>query len=280
MPISWGSNTQSLSIIRYMNSVNTQLNKSMERLASGYKLNHASDGPALLQISENLNSQIRGYDMATSNVQSGLSMLQTADESLQQITDTLQDIRDIAVAASNGTTSTAQFAAYQADLQAALGVIDTISSNTKYGSNVLLNGSISGGSGFTLQIGPNSGDTMDIKAAFTNNASGAGGLAITQTTLSNTTHANTLLTQVDAAINTATTNLSTIGGYESRLTYHMDYLSVAKINTAASQASIRNADIAAETSNAARLQILQQAGAYALSKSNQFPGLLLQLIQS
>jgi flagellin len=279
MSLNWGSNTAALTLSHYLNNINAQLNKSLERITTNSKLNHASDGPAMIQVSENLTSQIRGYDMASSNSQQGLSMLQTADDSLQQINTHLQNIRDIAAAASSAPTTPAQFAAYQASVQAELGAIDNISSSTKYGTNVLLDGSISGGAGFNIQVGPNSGDRLDIKSAFTNNVSGAGGLSVTQTTLTSNGDASTLLTQVDAAIATATSNLAKIGGYENRLSDQINYLSIAKVNTTDAQMSIRNTDVAAETANIARLQVMQQAGAYALSQTNQFPSLLLKLLQ-
>jgi flagellin len=279
MTLSLGSNNNALTITRYLNSVNKQLSKSLERLATGYKLNHASDGAAAMMLSANLTSQIRGYEVASSNSQQGLSMLETADSALQEINNHLQTIRDIAVAASNSTTTAAQFSAYQAELQAALASIDSISTNTKFGTNVLLNGSISGGAAFNIQIGPNSGDTVDIKSAFTNNASGAAGLGITQNTLASTANAATLLGQVDTALATANSNLATIGAFENRLSDQMTYLANAQSNTEASLMSIRDTDMAAETARVTRLQILQQAAAYALAQANTLPQLALTLLQ-
>jgi flagellin len=279
MTLSLGSNNNALTITRYLNSVNKQLSKSLERLATGYKLNHASDGAAAMMLSANLTSQIRGYEVASSNSQQGLSMLETADSALQEINNNLQTIRDIAVAASNSTTTAAQFSAYQAELQAALASIDSISTNTKFGTNVLLNGSISGGAAFNIQIGPNSGDTVDIKSAFTNNASGAAGLGITQNTLASTANAATLLGQVDTALATANSNLATIGAFENRLSDQMTYLANAQSNTEASLMSIRDTDMAAETARVTRLQILQQAAAYALAQANTLPQLALTLLQ-
>lgn len=278
MPLTIRDNTLQLDISRYMNMTNVQLNKSMQRLATGFKVNQASDGSAAIAVISTMTSQINGYGTATDNAQQGLGVLQIADGALQQINDHLQNIRDIAVAAANGTTTTAQFTAYQANLTAEIGAINTIASSTKYGSKVLLNGSISGGSGFSIQIGPNSSDSLDIKSAFTNNAAGSGGLGITQTTLSSTANANSLLSQVDSAINTATSNLAVIGGYENRMSNQMSYLDVAKTNLSASLSSIRDTDIAAESSNLARLQIIQQAQVFALAQANTQPSLAFKLL--
>lgn len=275
MGIRLNSNVTSINIIRYLNSSNAQLNKSLERLASGFKINRASDNAAGLLVSENLRSQIRGFDMATSNAQQGLSMLQTADGAMQQITESLQKIREIAVAASNGTTSTAQFSAYQAEVQAQLETINNIASSTKYSGHVLLDGSV--GATFSLQIGPNSGDTLNIATAFTDNQWDSG-LGITQNTLTSNADATALMGEIDTALGKVTTNLSKIGQFENAVTNQMDYLSIAKENTSAAESSIRNTDVAWETANVARLQILQQAGAYALAQSNMMPSLLTRLL--
>lgn len=264
-----------MNTLRHLSITSWQMNKSLERLASGYKINRAADGAASLLISENLRSQMRGFSVATTNVQQGLSMLQTADGSLQQILDHLQSIREIAVAASNATTSTAQFTAYQADLQAKLAAIDSIATGTKYDSNVLLDGSV--GATFNLQVGPNSGDTLNIGSAFSDNQVAT--LNITQNTLTTTANATTLLGQVDTALGTIATNLAKIGQFENALENQMNYLSIANENTSAAEASIRNTDIALETARVARYQILQQAGAYVLSQITATSALAARLLQ-
>ncbi len=278
MTITLNSNALELNITRYMNLTNNRLNKSLERLSSGYKLNRAADGAAQMMLAETMNTQIRGYDAATTNLQQGLSMVETADSALQQINEHLQNIREIAVSAANGTNSSAQYTAYQASLTAELAAITSIASGSTYGDFNLLDGSISGGAAFNIQAGSNSSDTIDIKTAFSNNTTGASGLNITQTTLATAANATTLLGQVDTAINTVTSNLATIGGFENRLSDRMDYLSIAKTNVSASLSSIRDTDVAAESSNLARLQILQQAGAYALARVNTFPSIALSLL--
>jgi flagellin len=278
MTITLNSNALELNIARYMNLTNNRLNKSLERLSSGYKLNRAADGAAQMMLAETMNAQIRGYDAATTNLQQGLSMVETADSALQQINEHLQNIREIAVAAANGTNSSAQYTAYQASLTAELAAINSIASGSTYGDFNLLDGSISGGSAFNIQAGPNTSDTIDIKTAFSNNTTAASGLNITQTTLATAANATTLLGQIDTAINTVTSNLATIGGFQNRLSDRMDYLSIAKTNVSASLSSIRDTDVAAESSNLARLQILQQAGAYALSRVNTFPSIALSLL--
>jgi flagellin len=271
--------TTTLRLNHQLSRVNRTFNKTLERLSSGLKVNHASDGAATVAISETLRSQIRGFDAASSNVQQGIGMLEIADSGLQQITESLQKIREIGVAASNGTTTATQFATYQASLQAELATIDALAGSTKYGSQVLLNGSISGGSGLNIQTGPETTDTLDIKTAFGNNTSGASGLGITQSTLASTANATTLINQTDAAIATIGNNLATIGGFENRLANQLNYLSTAKVNVSASRSSLIEVDVASETGILAQMQLLQQAGAYALAQNNLNARLVLSLLQ-
>jgi flagellin len=278
MTITLNSNTAGINISRYLNATNNRLNKSLERLATGSRLNRAGDGAGQIMLAETMTSQIRGYDAGISNAQQGLSMLQTADSALQQVNEHLQNIRELAVQAANGTNSSAQYAAFEDSLTAELAAITSITSGTSFGDYTLLDGSVSGGSAFNIQVGPNTGDTIDIKTAFSNNTTGASGLNITQTTLASAANATTLLGQVDTALGVVAGNLASIGGYENRMINRMDFNSIAKTNVSASLSSIRDTDVAFESANLARLQILQQAGAYALAQANTFPGIALTLL--
>lgn len=275
MTFTYGSSLAALNIGRHLSNVSLKLNRSLEKLSTGSRLNRASDGAADMMISETLNSQIRGFDVASSNIQQGLNYLNTADSALQLINDHLQNIRDIAVAASNTFTTADQFSAYQASLQAEIAAINSISDNAKLDGNVLLDGSLSGAA-FNVQVGSNSGDTIDIRTAFADNA--ATTLGVSQSTLASVANATTLLGQADTAIAALNSNIAIVGGLESRLNDQLDYLSIARTNTAAAQSSIRDTDVASETSNLTRLQIIQQAAAYALAQANIQPQLALKLL--
>ncbi len=275
MTIYLNSNSTSLANQRSLNSVTGALNKSLERLASGFKVNKAGDGAGSLLASENLRSLIRGSDAATANVQQGLSMLQVADGAMQQIFEHLQAMRDITVSAKNSTTSTAQFAAYQADFAAHATAIDNIASNTKYNTTSLIGGTPA--TGITIQAGANASDTIDISSAFATNT--ASGLGIASTTLASTGNASDLMTSVDTALGTLSNRMATLGGYESTMESQLNILSIARENYTSAEASIRNTDVAAETSRATQLQIIQQAAAYALSQANSAPNIALRLLQ-
>jgi flagellin len=278
MTIYLNSNSTSLRNQHNLNTVTNSLNKSLEKLASGYKINRAGDGAGSLLASENFRSQIRGSDVAISNVQQGLSILQIADGSMQQIYEHLQSMRDIAVAARNDTTSTAQLAAYKADYSAHISAINDIASNTRFNSlNLIGSTPASGLANFYIQAGANSSDQIDIVAAFsTNNASG---LDVATSTLAATTDASNLLSDVDAALATLSQRMATLGGYESTMESQLNILSIRKENYTSAEASIRNTDVAAETATVTQLQIIQQAAAYALAQANQAPSIALQLLQ-
>jgi flagellin len=212
-------------------------------------------------------------------MQQGVSMLQVADGAMQGITDQLQHLREVAVSASNGTNSPEQFAAYQTDVQNTLSGIDAVANGTQFNSKNLLDGSIAGTPGsMTLQVGPDSGNTMDISNAFGNNTSGGGGLGITQTTIASTADANALLSQVDSALSTVTSNLSVVGGYENSLSSQLDNVSIAKVNTASAQSTIRDTDVAAETAQLTRLTLLRHSAVSALKKGNDLSQMALGLL--
>jgi flagellin len=276
MTLNFNSNISAMAIGSSLNKTSTQLQKSLQRLATGLKINSAADGAAAMAIGVTMDSQIRGYGVASSNVQVGLGMLNIAESGMQDVVSHLQNLRDIAVAASNSTNTTAQFSNYQNQAVAEIASINNIANGTKYDANILLDGSMSGGAAFNIQTGANSGDALDIKTAFTDHKTAT--LAVTQSTIASTANAGTLLTQVDAALATVTGNLATVGGFQNRLNDTLNFLSIAQTNVSASQASIRNTDVAQETANVARLQILQSAGAYALAQANTQPQIALQLL--
>ena len=136
-------NAASVNSMRNLNTTMASLNKSMERLSTGYKINRAGDGPSGLLLSEGLRAQIRGSQAAATNVQQGSSMINAADGAMQSTYSVLQRIREIAVSAS---TATANASSYQAEYLQLRSELDSISNNSTYNGRVLLDGSIAGGS--------------------------------------------------------------------------------------------------------------------------------------
>lgn len=264
------SNQAAISSLRHLTGVSKGLNSSLEKLSSGYKINKASDGAASLGVSETLRAQIRGSQAAQTNIQQGISMLQTADGGTQQVYESLQRIRELAVSAGN---STANFAALSAEFTQQVANINQISTGTEYNNQVLLNGSITS---LSLQVGANSGDTIAIASAFGD--IGATTLGISLAAIGSIGDSTTLIGQVDTALGNLNTAVARIGAFSNKLENQSNVLSVAIENYSAAEASIRNTDVATETSNMTRLQILQQAGVMALSQANSQSSLMMRLL--
>jgi len=275
MTLSFSAGTTAMSIANIITRNQTALSKSMQRLASGVKVSSAADGAANMAISVSLDSTVRGLGVGDSNIQEGQSMLNTADSAMQTIYGHIQNIKDIAIAASNSTTTTSQFAAYQAQVVAEVAAINSTAANVKYDSNVLLDGTVAGGAAFNIQFGPNSGDAVDIKTAFKDNTATTLGLT---STLASAANAATVLTNANTAMDALNSNMGILAGFQSRLTDLSDTVNVMQTNVAASLSRIRDTDVAAETSNMTKLQVLQQAGAYALAQANTQPSLALTLL--
>lgn len=268
------TNVASLNAQRNFFNVTAELNKSIERLSTGFKINSAADNPGSLLLANHLESRTRGFAVAESNIQQGSNLLSIADGAMQTIQDDLQRLREIALEASNGTVT--DFTAYTEEASQISTNIDAVANGTTYGSTVLL----AGGAGtINIQAGAeaNATDTIDIGSALSDNTvTGLNGGAFTAP--SSQANAQTLLGEVDTALAQLSTNQATLGGMMNQLSNRLEFVQVSKENYAASEALVRNVDVAAETSRLTQLQIVQQASAMALSQANQAPAIALQLL--
>jgi flagellin len=264
---------------RNLSSTSQGLSKSLERLSSGLRINHASDDAAGLSISQGLASQISGFKVASRNAQDGISLLQTADGALTETTNLLQRVRDLTVQAANtGANDQASREAIGTEVVQALTEIDRIASATVYGSKNLLDGSVSGG--FTFHVGFNGQSYNSINVQISGMSSGALGLTSSSLLSSITgTNAASALASIDAALTNVTTTRSKIGANENRLQSTISNLGVAVQNLSASQSRIVDTDMAMEMTNFSKLQILQQAGTAMLAQANQLPNGVLQLLR-
>lgn len=273
MGIYLNHNSASVNALRNLNTVSAQLSKSMERLSSGYKINRAADSPSGLLVSNTLQAQIRGSQAAMSNVQLGNSMLATVDGAMQASYGVLQRIREIAVLASNGTAGSS----YNAEYVQLRTQLDAISNTATYNNQNILDGSLSAAA-YNIQIGANTGaaNVLDIRSAFSDIDAAA--LGVAQAAMTDATMAGTVLGQVTTAMNSLNAHMARVGRYQNQLNDASSTLSIAIENLSAADASVRSTDIATETATLARLQILQQAAASALSQANTIPSIALRLL--
>jgi flagellin len=287
MGININTNVQSLNAQRVLGGNVKSLGKSLEKLSSGYRINRASDDAAGLQISEGLRSQIRGSDQANSNVQDGINLLNTTDGGLETITNNLQRVRELAVQGGNDTLSTDQRSAIDKEIQQLAKDVTRIASASQFNKKDLLNGTTTS---LKIQVGANvtsATNTIDLATAGTNpfadtratalNLLGAGD-AVRLSVKSNGSSLKTL-SIVDAALQTVQNRRASIGALTNRLEGASTNLQISSENFSASESRIRNTDIAKESANLTKNQVLQQASAQILGQANQTSQLALSLLR-
>ena len=251
--------------------------KQANRLSTGLRINSASDDAAGMAVSEKLKNQVRGLNQAQRNAQDGISLIQTAEGALTETHSILARMRELAVQGANDTLNNSDRANLEAEFTQLKAEVTRIAETVNFNGKLLLNNAAGTTGDIILQIGANS-STLTI--ALSNN--NAVGLAINTAALASVTSlavAATTITNLDAAINTVSTNRANLGALQSRLESVGRSLAVASENTAAANSRVADADIAESMSELVRAQILQQAGISVLAQANQAPSLVLQLLR-
>ncbi len=271
-------NMNALNAHRNMGINTTASGKSMEKLSSGLRINRAGDDAAGLSISEKMRGQIRGLDQASRNSQDGISMIQTAEGSLQETQSILQRMRELAVQAANDTNVTVDRAAIQSELTSLTSEIDRIAKTTQFNEKDLLNGNLAT-SGAKLQIGANADANLTLEIKIKDMSSSA--LKITNTNVKVTTHdeAQTSITSINDAIKAVSTQRSELGAAQNRLEHTVANLDNASENLTAAESRVRDVDMAKEMMSFSKNNILQQAAQAMLAQANQQPQGVLQLLR-
>lgn len=270
------TNLQSLVAQRSLNRNTADLNKSMERLSTGYRINRAADDAAGLVISETLKAQFNGADVAKSNAQGAINLLQVAEGDLSVMHDNLQRVRELTIIAANDTNSSAERLALQSEISARLGEIDRMSEVSSFNGKNLLDGSAGA---LSFQVGAGSSSDNQITADVFGAADSASlGITTDPTTLDTAAAAASFLDEIDTAIGNVSTRRSDIGSIQNRLDSTIESLTINSENLKAAHSRIRDVDVAKESSNLIKNQILQQASLTMLSQANQAPGLAMTLI--
>jgi len=256
------------------------MTQTMERLATGSRINSASDDAAGLAIASKLTAQVRGLDQAVRNGNDAISMLQTADGAMIEVGNMLQRMRELSVQGGNGTLSSSDLTALNTEFVALRTEIDRIADNTQWNGDNLLDGSAGTAGVITFQVGYEADQTITADVGDLNLAAGdilaADLSAITMTTA---TLANTQITNLDAAIAGLDSKRSTIGSALNTLEFAVDNLANASQNASAARSGIADADYAKETTELARTQIIAQAGTAMLSQANQSAQSVLALLK-
>ncbi|MGN6378758.1 MAG: flagellin N-terminal helical domain-containing protein [Gaiellales bacterium] len=257
----------------HRNLVNTsnQLASSMQKLSSGYRINKAADDAAGLAISEKLQSEIGGLAQAQRNAQDAVSLVQTGEGAMSEVTSMLQRVRDLAVEFNNGTLSASDQAAVTAEVAQLCSEISRIGNDTSFNGIALL----TGGASITFQVGADDGQTIAVSAV---SLFGSGaGFAIDSSIF--TFSGTVTLASIDSAIQNVSDARANFGAVQNRIEHTLNNLATYQENLTASESSIKDVDMASEMVNFTKLQILQQAGTSMLAQANQTPQSVLSLLK-
>ena len=263
MSLRVNTNIEAFDAHRNLQQTQYALGKSMQKLSSGLRINSAADDAAGLAISEKMTAQINGTDQAQRNAMDGISLVQTAEGAYNEMHSILQRVRELSVQAQNGTLSSSDTAAIDQEVGQLTAELSRISSNTEFNGLAALSGT------FTLQVGADQGSGNQISFSLTSISFSNIGSAASATALS----------AIDTAITAVSSARSTLGAIQNRLEDAVDNLGVYEENISAAQSRIRDVDVAAETVNFTKLQILSQSGTAMLAQANSAPQNVLSLLR-
>jgi flagellin len=267
MSLRINNNIEAFNAHRQLTATSNNVQKSMERLSSGSRINRAADDAAGLAISEKLRGQIRGLSQAQRNAQDAVSLVQTAEGSLSEVHSMLQRVRELSVQYKAGTLSTSDQAAITAEANQLLSEIERIGAGAEFNGIKLLDGSAGTGGKIDFQVGANDDDST-ISVTTESLATSIGSLAVDGD-----------IADIDTAIEKVSTLRGTFGAVQNRLEHTLGNLATYQENLMASESRIRDVDMAAEMVQFSKNQILQQAGTSMLAQANQAPQGVLSLLR-
>jgi flagellin len=285
MALTVNTNVTSLSVQKNLNRSSDALSTSMTRLSSGLKINSAKDDAAGLQIATRMTSQIRGQTMAIKNANDGISIAQTAEGAMQEQTNILQRMRELALQSVNDSNSKLDRDALDKEFKAMISEIGRIADSTQLNGKNLLDGSAGT---MVFQVGSNTGTqnqiSIDMSKGLSSAASGSLSALATQT-ISGAASSDAQLTfsaamsAIDTALDTINSVRADLGASQNRLSSTISNLQNINENAEAARGRVQDTDFAAETAQLTKQQTLQQASTAVLAQANQLPSAVLKLLQ-
>jgi flagellin len=277
MGLQINNNIAAFNSYRNLSVTQGQMEKSLEKLSSGLRINRAADDAAGLAISEGLRSQIGGLKQASRNAQDGISVVQTAEGALTEVHAILQRVRDLAVQAANDSNNDDARANIQTEVTALSDELTRIASSTNFNGTKLLDGSATA---LNFQVGASgvaaeSAIVVDLSAANVTTV----GTNVAALTFDSAANAQASITALDTEIGNVSTARAELGAVQNRFEHTIKNLNVAVENLSASESRIRDTDMALEMVNFTKNQILSQAGTAMLAQANQAPQGVLQLLR-
>jgi flagellin len=267
------TNVSSLNAQRNLFDSAQSLSTSFERLSSGFRINRAADDAAGLQITDRLTTQVEGLNQAARNANDAISLVQTAEGALGEVTTSLQRIRTLAVQSQNGINSSADRAALQKEVTALKTEISRISTDTQFGNLDILQGDFSS----KFLVGANGGQNISVNLSRTDGY-GAQGLGIGASDVSTVEGASAALAELTTAISSVGAVRADLGALQNRFQSTIRNLTNISENVAGARSRIKDTDFASETAELTRNQIIQQASLTVLSQANQRPQAALSLL--
>ncbi len=270
------TNVQSISAQRQLGNTKRQLDNNLRKLSSGERITRAADDAAGLAISENLKAQIRGLQQAKRNADDGISLVQTAEGGLSEISNIIIRLRELAVQSASDTVGDTERGFSNIEFQQLKDEIQRISESSEFNSRKLLNGQ---GGLVEIQVGFRNNPTNDrIKFDSGSIDSTLASLGLTAESVANKEGAQLALAKLDDALVQVNGARADLGALQNRLTSVVNNIGVSVENYSEANSRIRDVDVAKETADMTRNQILTQAGASVLAQANQTPQLALKLL--
>ncbi len=272
------TNVASLNAQRNLGSTRINMNKSLEKLSSGQRINRAGDDAAGLAISENLKAQIKGLGQAERNAEDGVSLVQIAEGALGEVSNILIRLRELSVQAASDTIGTTERKFLNVEFEQLTSEVDRIANSTEFNRVPLLNGT---GAVFDIQIGTRNDPisdrlTFDASSADVNVAA----LGLNLASVSDKISAQNSLTSIDQAIISVSGIRADFGALQNRLQSTVNNIQVSIENLSSANSRVRDTDVAAETAELTKQNILMQAGTSVLSQANSSTNSALSLIQA
>ena len=281
MPMTINTNIASIDAQRNLNKSQMSLSTSMQRLSSGLRINSAKDDAAGLAIAERMNAQVKGMNVAVRNANDGISLSQTAEGALSQVSDSLQRMRELAVQARNSTNSSSDKDSLNKEFSQLQSEITRVLGGTSFNGKHML-----GADATTLnfQVGANTtkDDTVSIATTDMTQASQITAVTGSSAVIDSSATAGaigTVIDNIDKAIDNVNDTRATFGASQSRFDSIISNLQTGVENQSAARARIMDADFAAETANMSRAQVMQQAGTAMIAQANQQPNQVLSLLR-
>ena len=277
-------NMSSLYADRVLNISNDSITKNMEKLSSGERINRAGDDASGLAVSEKMRSQIRGLNQASKNIMNGVSFIQTTEGYLQETTDILQRVRELAVQSANGIYSDEDRMQIQAEVSQLVAEVDRIASQAQFNGMNMLTGRFGqeGGAIMQIQVGANvDQNTRVYIGTMTATSLGLKGAQGSEEGISIATpeSANLVIATIDEALKNVNKQRADLGAYQNRFEMAAKGVNIAAENTQAAESRIRDTDMASEMVEYTKNQILTQAGTAMLAQANSQSQTVLGLLQ-